>query len=34
VENFPGFPEGIMGGEITEKFRCGARKRSALSVVS
>ena len=22
VENFPGFPEGIMGGEITDKFRC------------
>lgn len=21
VENFPGFPEGIMGGEITDKFR-------------
>ncbi len=24
VENFPGFPEGIMGGEITDKFRRGA----------
>lgn len=21
VENFPGFPEGILGGEITEKFK-------------
>lgn len=23
VENFPGFPEGVMGGELTDKFRRG-----------
>ena len=22
VENFPGFPEGLMGGELTDRFRC------------
>ena len=26
VENFPGFPEGILGSEITEKFRCAPRR--------
>ena len=24
VENFPGFPEGVMGGELTDKFRHAA----------
>ena len=24
VENFPGFPEGLLGGELTDKFRCAS----------
>lgn len=31
VENFPGFPEGIMGGEITDKLRyCSHELSSAV----
>ena len=30
VENFPGFPEGIMGGEITDKFRFAEQPGSHL----
>ena len=33
VENFPGFPEGIMGGEITDKFRCRCAQGLSSAVI-
>ena len=33
VENFPGFPEGIMGGEITDKFRYCVLKKLSSAVM-